>query len=602
MKTMKPDSLHFVRWAFSSLLLLSVAACSSKERNDLILIDVDLTEVPTTQSMEMAVLSASNSALLLQQTVPTPTLAGGIAKIGLTQPAGLTGSISVYVTAKDASGVVLGEGASEAAVLVTSGQNVGPISVKVRSSSGDLPDGGPPGPETPDGSTPDSLGSETGTPSDGQSPSPDAGPDGGRDGQPLLPEAGGGADAADAPPDALSPADVLPPTDAVPTDTVLPPRDAPEDADVGSGDGPVDAAPQEAGTILSTMNACTKYVHYPDSPATCASGSMQEDIMINTVAITPDGKYVVTAGNNSWVKLWKVVDTGLEDTQMVIVGDDYSLTAAISPDGNVLSVVNPGGNVVLYDMQSLIQGAAREIGKLDVTKLAAKTYRYTTNSTFTTDGKQLVVNYPTNSSLSDDKTIIAVWDLTTFTLLREFDFDYPTWPLGVARAASTGPLWVVVGVTESVADDAGSHKQSTVTLVDASGYSTARPSFVADGDVYRATFTADLRTLAIGTAEGEVSLWDLTNMGNIQRYGSPLVAGGTDDTVYGLAYTPDDRFLAVGSWIWGGASTLRVIEPQSRAVYKRSIEFEPRTFSFAADGTSWAYGLGGCGFFYYCQN
>jgi WD40 repeat protein len=198
--------------------------------------------------------------------------------------------------------------------------------------------------------------------------------------------------------------------------------------------------------------------------------------------------------------------------------------------------------------------------------------------------------------------MVAVWDLTTRTVLREFDHDYPTEIFNVAEAPSTGPIWVVLGKADSVSTDGGSHYETTVTLLDASGTTTVKPTFVLTGELYKARISADGLTLATGTNEGEVSLWDLSNKGSIQRNGSPYVEAGTrNDSIYGLGYSRDGQFLAVGSWIFYGPSSLRIVNLKTRAVTQRQVDFEPASFGFAPNNTTWAYGLGGCGAVYFCK-
>ena len=201
--------------------------------------------------------------------------------------------------------------------------------------------------------------------------------------------------------------------------------------------------------------------------------------------------------------------------------------------------------------------------------------------------------------------LIAVWDLTTQLPLRQIKRTYKDVPRAVSNSPSTGPIWVASSLPESMTGDGGSYYQTTITLEDVSATGGAKPAFVVPGEVNKIAWSADYRTLAIGTDEGEVSLWDISNKADIQRLGSPLVSAasnGTSDGVYGLSYTPDGTQLAIGSWIYNGPSTLRVANLQTKAVIQRQMDYEPRAFAFHPDGTTWAIGLGGCGYVLYCKN
>jgi WD40 repeat protein len=297
-----------------------------------------------------------------------------------------------------------------------------------------------------------------------------------------------------------------------------------------------------------------------------------------------------------------VVDTGLEDTQIVLTGESYRVSATISPAGDVLAMPSPTGNVALYDLpQTIAQGSGIQVGTLEGSKLTKKPDWDYHQAFFTTDGKQVVVIYTGVSALVQGGGNVGVWELATRTLLRELPFDNGTRAYTVSNAPSTGPVWVVMGKIETVTTDAGTYDQTTVSLRDTSATVTTTPSFVVPSEVYRAAFSADNRVLAIGTSDGEISLWDLSTLNNIQRLGSPLVAGGTRDSVYGLAFSPDGQFLTAGSSVYEGAKSLWIINLQSRSVVKRDISWSPRAFAFATDHTTWAYGLGGCGFVYFCK-
>ena len=393
-------------------------------------------------------------------------------------------------------------------------------------------------------------------------------------------------------------------------DSAYPTLDAPSGDSPPQPDGPtdtagvrVDSAPDIAAS-LSPLNTCKRFVHYPNPPATCATGSNQEGVALNTTLFTSDGKYLVTAANNGWVKLWKVSDSGLEDTGIILTGSSYRISAALSPAGEVLAVVSQSGDIDLYDLPATIStGAATQVGSLAAGKLAHTVSQSLNRAFFTTDGRQLVALYPTNSNIGDQKTMVAVWDLATRTVVREFAFDFPTVPLTVAAAPATGALWTVVSKTESIPDDAGSHNRASVTVFDGSLSNPSKFTFVVSGDVTKATFSADAKTLAIGTDEGEVSLWNLSDKNNIQPVGSPLVsATDTFDSIYGLSYAKNEQYLVAGSEIFRGNSSLRIINLQNQVITRRQTEYSPRCFGFASDGITWAYGLGGCGFVYLCKN
>jgi WD40 repeat protein len=62
------------------------------------------------------------------------------------------------------------------------------------------------------------------------------------------------------------------------------------------------------------------------------------------------------------------------------------------------------------------------------------------------------------------------------------------------------------------------------------------------GPVYSVAFSPDGKTLAAGSADGTVGLWDVATG---QQIGDPLAAPG--GPVYSVAFSPDGKTLAAGS-------------------------------------------------------
>ena len=466
MITKQPNSARH-SWALCTLIVLSMAACSAKERSDLVLVDVDMADVPTAKTLNLAVLTDAEipPKTLSAQTVTTPELVGGIAKIALAQTANMAGAIVfVQVTALE-NGVAVGQGTSQS-VTVTSGKNAGPLAVKVK-KGGLVPDAG-----TPDADIPDALPNDLGTRADSTTGTPDLGP--ATDGKPDA-----GADATTLA-DTAGEADVPVSSDALGSPDLPPTTDVPVDAAADTEarpDAPLPDTAPEAGSIMTTLPTCKKYVHFPNSPQTCAVDSNQENVLVNTTALTPDGKYLVSAANNSWVKIWRVEGNTLVDTNIVIVGDSYWVTATLSPNGDLLAVANPKGDVVLYDMAKTIEfNAGVEAFTLPVSKLAHTPPNYDYNQAFFSgDQKQLVVIYPAAYARMKEGGTVAVWDLATHSLVREFAFDSDTRAYTVSSTSSAGPLWTVMGKIESTSDDAGHTSKTTVSLVDALGSTPRSP-------------------------------------------------------------------------------------------------------------------------------
>ena len=112
-------------------------------------------------------------------------------------------------------------------------------------------------------------------------------------------------------------------------------------------------------------------------------------------------------------------------------------------------------------------------------------------------------------------------------------------------------------------------------------------------------FSPDGRTLAAGSGDGTVWLWNLTDPARPARLGQPLT--GPDDAVISVAFSPDGRTLAAGSgdgtvWLWNVTDPARPARLSTLSTGPRalshSVAFSPDGQTLAAAG---ATARSGCG-------
>ena len=258
---------------------------------------------------------------------------------------------------------------------------------------------------------------------------------------------------------------------------------------------------------------------------------------VYSIAFSPDGKTLASGSADKTIGLWsatKEKQTGLRR----------------STSGSVVKTINPWNP---KEITRLRRGtvATSSNGNVSNTK-HIKTlvgHRYTVHCVaFSPDGKTL-------ASGGEDNTII-LWDMTTGEHIKTL--ARPTGPF-------VGPTDTLVGHTDTVYSVAFSpdgttlasgSEDSTIILWDMTTgehiKTLARPTgpFVGPTDllaghtdtVYSVAFSPDGTTLASGSADNTIILWDATT----GQYKETLI--GHKRAVYSIAFSPDGTTLASGSW------------------------------------------------------
>jgi WD40 repeat protein len=395
--------------------------------------------------------------------------------------------------------------------------------------------------------------------------------------------------------DLAAPADakveVLIPTQDAGVDVTTP--DLPVGPDLGP-DSAVDVPPTT--TTMNILANCTAYTHTQKD-----STGVIEDWAVYQVAFTPDGKTLISFGEDGRAKVWNVTVTGLAAPAngLEFASTNYGLNGAISPDGKYVAVSDKFSEVTVYDLPTSMQyGAPSVKWSLPVGALSVST-GYVDVVQFTSDGAHLVTAYKAYSS--PDPNQFVVWELGTQTIARHLDYAYNDRPLAVFPGSYTGAMWVASAAR--ISGDAGGYV-STVTLMDVSQASPTKAQFTVPGYVNNMAFSPDGTTLALAFDSGEVSLWDITNKSNMTRLGSPLVAASTSSTIsaYALGYTNDGKYLAAGIGdSWGSANKLSLVQLQQKTALQKTLNFYPWAAVFSPDGLGLAVGESNQGVLLYCR-
>jgi WD40 repeat protein len=228
-------------------------------------------------------------------------------------------------------------------------------------------------------------------------------------------------------------------------------------------------------------------------------------LRLNTAAFSPDGSTIAAGGSR--VKLWDARTGALK--RVLSLGDSVTRSIAFSPDGRRLLARGWEARsefVKLWDV---------ETGKL-LRSLTGPTWRTRPDSSprttpptaallisFTPDSQPLAAIHADHPA----KGTIELWDVAADKLLRRFPAKTDSWD-GVAISPDAGTLATASAATAS--------ERGAVQLWDVSTGLLRFTVSADDPSVEEMAFSPDGRSVAGGCKDGVVRVWDLRS-GRIRR-------------------------------------------------------------------------------------
>lgn len=266
---------------------------------------------------------------------------------------------------------------------------------------------------------------------------------------------------------------------------------------------------------------------------------------VSSVAITPDGNYIVSGSPDSTIRLWEL-NSGKE---LRIFEGSYSWgvnSVAISPDGQFIIGGDEDRTIKLWEISS-----AKELRTF-------KGHKHRVRSvTITQDGKY-IVSGDGGGYLTVET--IKLWEITTGEELHSFE-GHNDWINSVS--ISPNGKYIVSG-------DGAYGTTGTIKLWD---ISTGKElySFKEDCIVSSVAITPDGKYIVSGGST--IKLWELNSGKELQTF------KGNNDWVSSVAITPN------GKYIVSGGNTIKLWELNSGKLLCSYVAYENgEWFSWTPDG------------------
>ncbi|MEG4484343.1 TIR domain-containing protein [Microcoleus sp. D2_18a_B4] len=261
-----------------------------------------------------------------------------------------------------------------------------------------------------------------------------------------------------------------------------------------------------------------------------------------SVAFSPDGKTIVSGGQDGTLRLWDI--SGKAIGQPFKGHEGWVISVAFSPDGKTIVSGGDDGTLRLWDTSGKAIGQPFKGHESSVRSAA-----------FSPDGKTIV-------SGGDDRTV-RLWNRSGKAIGQPFKED---------GSAVNSVAFSPDGKT--IVSNRG---DGTFRLWNRSGKAIGQPFKGHKDSVYSVAFSPDGKTIVSGGRDKTVRLWDISSG---KAIGQPFK--GHEGSVISVAFSPDGKTIVSGGW----DGTLRLWDTSGKAIRQpfKGHEGWVNSVAFSPDG------------------
>ncbi len=236
------------------------------------------------------------------------------------------------------------------------------------------------------------------------------------------------------------------------------------------------------------------------------------DGWIRSVAFTPDGKHIVSSGDDSTIRVWDI-STG--ENIMTLRGHEGSVSSAIiSPNGKQIVSGSQDNTIKVWNIGAELE-STRFVGHKEKSHPVA----------FSPDGRCIV-------SGSGDG-MVKVWDVQSASEVMSFSAGGPIYPLCTTALSPDGKC------IASVPTNWGKTTINIWNIITGDKIVTLRGHKAL---VTCLSFSPDKKWLASGSADKTIKVWNVTTGSEI------LTLKGHKQEILSVAFSPNGNLIASASY------------------------------------------------------